>query len=90
MRVATRDMVEKAERADVATVACLTEARVVDALFDGCGALLIPEQDADSPQCRRLRDRAIPFAMVPEETMGALGDGDRVVAEGDHLRLLRG
>jgi len=39
-------------------VVYLTEPRIVDALFDRAGALLIPLQEPDSPQCRRLIGRA--------------------------------
>ena len=89
-KVEARSMVEAAEAVDVSTVACLTEPRVVDALFDGCGALLVPQQEEDSPQCRRLRDRGIPFAMLSPQAIQGLSDGDHVVVEEGGMRILRG
>jgi hypothetical protein len=88
-KVEARSMVEAAEGVDVSTVACLTEPRVVDALFDGCGALLVMLQEEDSPQCRRLRDRGVPFAMLSPEAMAGLSDGDHVVVEEGAMRILR-
>jgi hypothetical protein len=72
---------------DVSTVACLSEPRIVDALFDGCSALLIREQDHDSPQCRRLRERGIPFAMLGPNVMADLAEGDRIVVDGQRLSV---
>jgi hypothetical protein len=86
---ATREnMIEVGERATVSTVACLTQSRIVDALFDGCGALLIETQDADSPQCRRLESRGMPFAMLSAEAMGRLADGDHVVVDEARMHVL--
>jgi hypothetical protein len=74
---------------DVATVVCLTEPRIVDALFDHAGGLLIPRQNADSPQLRRLR-RGIPFAMLEDRTMAELRDGEYVVVDRRGLGIWKG
>jgi hypothetical protein len=79
VKATLENMVELADRVGVANVACLTEPRVVDALFDQCGALLILPQEADSPQCRRLRDRGIPFGVASSELMSGLSDGEHVL-----------
>ncbi len=80
-RAGLADMGDRAERTEVSTVACLTEPRVVDALFWNSGALLVPEQDPDSQQCRRLRARGVPFAMLAAAELEALEDGDLVVVD---------
>ena len=69
------------------TVACLTEPRIIEALFQNCGAFLIPEQNADSHRCRRLRGRGVPFAMLTRETMALVEDGDAVVVDEDAIRI---
>ena len=71
----------------VSTVGCFTEARIVEALFENCGALLIPIQDADSHQCLRLRGRGVPFAMIDDDTMSLLEDGDVVVVADGELKI---
>ena len=77
------------ERLNPATIACLTEPRIVDALFDGCGGLLILPQDTDSPQCRRLRARGMPFAMLDPGAMATIGDGSHVLVDERQVRYLR-
>ena len=72
---------------NMSTVACLTEPRIIEALFQNCGALLIPEQDADSHQCQRLRGRGVPFAILSEETMGLFEDGDAIVVNQEEIRI---
>ena len=69
-----------------ATIACLTEPRIVDALFDGCGGLLILPQDTDSPQCQRLRARGVPFAMLEPGVMATIGDGSHVLVDERQVR----
>jgi TIR domain-containing protein len=83
------NMVELVDTLDVSSVACLTEPRIVDALFDHCGAVLILRQDPDSPQCRRLRDRGVPFGMLSQEVMSELSDGDHVVVDKQQLSRSR-
>ena len=83
------NMVELADKVGVANVACLTEPRVVDALFDKCGALLILPQESDSPQCRRLRDRGIPFGVASSELMSGLSDGEHVVVREQGVNIRR-
>ncbi len=72
---------------NMSTVVCLTEPRIIEALFQSCGALLIPEQDADSHQCQRLRGRSVPFAMLSEETMGLIENGDAIVIDQEEIRI---
>ena len=83
-----KNMADVAPELNSSTVACLTELRVVDALFDACGALLIPEQANDSPQCRRLRGRNVPFAMATPEVMAQVADGHQVVVDDKQIRIL--
>ena len=45
VKVTLRNMVDLFNKLDVSNVACLTEHRIVDALFDNCGALLILDQN---------------------------------------------
>jgi hypothetical protein len=89
VKATRQNMTALAGRVEVSAVACLTEPRIVDALFDGCGALLVEEQDADSPQCRRLRSRRVPFAMASEPVMAQLADGDHVVVDDTQVRVLK-
>ena len=74
---------------DLSHVVCLTEPRIVDALFDNCGALLIQAQNPDSPQCHRLRSRAVPFAMLDGNRMAALSDGEHVVVTPSDVKVVR-
>lgn len=87
-RAAPGDMVEVATFTTPTDVACFTRLRVVDALFDHCGAFLIPEQDTDSPQCGRLRGRGVPFAILDAGTLEKLTDGDHVVVSDGRLMIL--
>ena len=89
IQVSLKNMIDQSARADVSTVAWLTEPRIVDALFDGCGALLVLEQEHDSPQLRRLRDRSVPFAALPPEAMARLQDGDHVLVDSGFLRIMK-
>lgn len=86
----TRDnMVEQSRKVGVSTIACLTESRVVDALFRDCGALLILEQDANSHQCLRLRGRNVPYGMLSAEAMASLSDEDVIAVDRGSLSLWR-
>jgi hypothetical protein len=69
-------------------VVCLTEPRIVDALFDRAGALLIPTQDEGSPQCRRLIGRDVPFAMLDADRMAELKDGNQIEIEPGLTRVV--
>jgi hypothetical protein len=89
VKVTLRNMVDLFDNLDVSNVACLTEPRIVDALFNNCGALLILDQNPDSPQCRRLRDRGVPFGMLNQEYMSKLSDGDHIVVDHERINLLR-
>ncbi len=82
------NMEDLALHIDSSHVVCLTEPRIVDALFDTSGGLLIQAQNLDSPRCRRLRGRRIPFAMLDNERMAALSDGDQVQIYADITRVV--
>ncbi|MEM6382588.1 MAG: toll/interleukin-1 receptor domain-containing protein [Pseudomonadota bacterium] len=85
VRATTFNMVDLADRVGVGDVVCLTEPRVVDALFDRAGAVVTAEQDPEAPQIKRLKSRAIPFAVVAPRTMAGLRDGERLSFERDKL-----
>ena len=89
VRATTDNMVALAERVTISDVVCLTEPRVVDALFDKAGALLTSEQDLKSPQCRRLRSRRIPFAIIDLQMMARLREGDHLVVEAERALVMR-
>jgi hypothetical protein len=74
---------------NASNVVCLTEPRIVDALFDRAGALLVPSQDEGSPQCRRLIGRDVPFAMLDSNRMTELKDGDQIEIEAELTRIVK-
>jgi hypothetical protein len=84
----TANMENLALRLNASHVVCLTEPRVVEALFDRAGSFLIPLQDENSPQCRRLSGRNASFAMLDAERMANLKDGDCVEIECDRMRVV--
>jgi hypothetical protein len=87
-KVTLDNMLDVAARYNnVGTVACFTQPRIIEALFQNCGALLIPEQDVESNQCRRLRSRRIPFAMIDPATMALFEDGDAAVVDAQEIRI---
>lgn len=89
--LATLDnMVGLAAKANTTSIVCLTEPRIVDALFSSASALLILEQDTESLQCRRLRSRQMPFAMLTKEKMENLTDGDFILVNQDSVIFGRG
>ena len=71
-------------------VVCLTGPRIVDALFDRAGGLLIHRQDEGSAQCRRLIGRHVPFAMIDADRMAELKDGDQIEVEAGLTRIVKG
>jgi len=83
-------MEETALRLNASNVVCLTEPRIVEALFDRAGGLLILRQDENSPQCRRLNGRDVSFAMLDAERMADLKEGDLVEIERDRMRVVSG
>jgi len=87
-KATTANMEDLALRLNASHVVCVTEPRVVEALFDQAGSLLIPLQDESSPQCRRLSGRSVSFAMLDAERMAALKDGDHVEIEADRMRIV--
>ena len=84
------NMVELVEKLDVSHVVCLTEPRIVDALFDNCGALLLLDQDINSHQCRRLRNRGVPFGMMSPGMMSQLSNGDHIVVDQKQATIWKG
>jgi hypothetical protein len=87
-KATTANMEELAYGLNASHAVCLTKPRIVEALFDRAGSLLIPLQDEDSPQCQRLRGRRVPFAMLDAEMMDQLKDGDHVVIERNRTRIV--
>ncbi len=87
-KATTANMEELALRLNASHVVVLAEARIVEALFDRAGSLLIPLQDESSPQCRRRSSRGVPFAMLDAQRMADLKDGDHVEIEGDRTRVV--
>jgi len=87
VKATVANMVELAASLDAASVVCLTESRIVEALFDRCGAMLLLIQDPDSHLCRRLRQRGVPFGMITQEIMSELSDGDHVVVDQEKVTL---
>jgi hypothetical protein len=89
VKATTRNMVELSDAVSVSDIVCLTEPRVVDALFGNAGALLTTEQDLESPQCRRLSSRSIPFAIVGRRAMERMQDGDHVVVAAGQIVVMK-
>ena len=87
-RITAANMEETAQKLQVSDIACLTEPRIVDALFDRCGAFIIEQQDIASPQCRRLISRDRRFAMLEHSRMNTLADGDHIAFEFDRTTIL--
>lgn len=87
-RITAANMEEAAENLQVSDITCLTEPRIVDALFDRCGAFIIEEQDIASPQCRRLISRDLRFAMLEHSRMATLADGDHIAFESHRTTVL--
>ena len=87
-RITAANMEEAAQKLQVSDIACLTEPRIVDALFDRCGAFIIEQQDIASPQCRRLISRDRRFAMLEHGRMDTLADGDHIAFESDRTTIL--
>lgn len=81
-------MEEIALRLNASNVVCFTEPRIVDALFDRVGGILISLQDENAPQCKRLIGREVSFAMLDEERMAELKDGDNIEIEVDRMRVV--
>jgi hypothetical protein len=62
-----------------ADIACLTEPRIVDALFDGVSGYLIAHEEADTPLGMRLQGRMARFATYSADEIRQL-EGDAVIA----------
>ncbi|MET0791256.1 MAG: toll/interleukin-1 receptor domain-containing protein [Polyangiaceae bacterium] len=86
-RATVANMAEVAARIDERHAVYLTEGRVVDALFDRAGALIIPEQSSDTHLCRRLRSRGVTFAMLAREADSLLADDDYLFADTEQVVL---
>ena len=87
VKATTANMEELALRLDPSHVVCLTEPRIVEAIFERAGSLLIPLGD-DTAQRRRLQSRGVPFAMLDAKRMAVLSDGDQVEVESDRMRVV--
>jgi hypothetical protein len=88
-KVCRADMEEAADQHGVSNVVCFNESRIVDALFDKCGAVLLHQQDPDSPQCKRLRSRGVPFAMLDDVRMADLCDGDHIMVGQNDAKVVK-
>lgn len=88
VKAKTSNMVELSGSVSVYDVVCLTEPRVVDALFDNAGALLTTEADTGSPQCRRMSGRNIPFAIIDRREMERMREGDHIVVDADSVVVM--
>ena len=85
---ATRaNMEELALRVKPSHVVCLTEPRVVDALFEHSGSLLVPLDEAGA-QRRRLAGRGVPFGALDAARMADLREGAHIVVETGRLRVV--
>jgi hypothetical protein len=69
VKASTANMEELALRLNAAHVVCLTQPRIVEALFERAGALLIPLQYEEF-QARRLAGRGVPFANARRQAHG--------------------
>lgn len=87
VKVTVENMSTMAMQSHVTNVACLTEERIVESLFDQCSAFLIPEQDSESLLCKRLRSRGMPYGMIKPEMMQALNDGDLIMVSQNQIIL---
>ena len=81
-------MEEIALRLNASNVVCFTEPRIVDVLFDRVGDTLILLHDENTPPCKRLVVAKYRFAMLDEERLADLKDGDNVDIEGDRMRVV--
>jgi hypothetical protein len=88
-RATAANMEALALEVNASHVVCLTEPRIVDALFDRAGALLIPRQDEGSPQCRRLIGRDVCFAMLDADRIAELKDRDQIEIEAGLTRVVK-
>jgi hypothetical protein len=88
-KATTANMEALALAVNASHVVCLTEPRIVDALFDRAGGLLITTQDEDSPLCRRLVARAVPFAMLEADRIAELQDGEQIEIETGLTRVVK-
>lgn len=89
VRADANNMVALAGTVRVSDVVVLTEPRVIDALFDHAGAILVADPDLESAQCRRLRGRSMPFATVDAEMLAGLLDNDHLVIEQGHVLVMK-
>lgn len=88
-RATVENMAALAARVDARHAVCLTEPRVVDALFDRAGAIVVPEQASDTHLCRRLRSRGVTFAMLAPGDLDSLADDDYLFVDASRVILWR-
>jgi hypothetical protein len=74
-RITRADMEARASALNAAEIACLTEPRIVDALFDRVGGFVIDSAQSDGALGARLRARGVRFAAVPAAVMSGLDEG---------------
>lgn len=82
------NMEEVALQLNASHVVCLTEPRIVEALFDRAGSFVIPPQEKDSPQIQRMIGRGVPFAMLDATQMAELKDGYIIEVEEVVMRVV--
>lgn len=83
IKATLQNMVALQNRVGSHDLVCLSEARVVDALFYHAAALIITAQDTDSLLCLRLRSRNISFCMLSAEDIISLSIGDYLAVDVD-------
>jgi hypothetical protein len=78
-KVALDNMESLADRLTPGDIACLTEPRIVDALFENAGAFLIDEVEANASLGERLRRRNTRFASFKQDYLHSFRDGQSLV-----------
>ncbi len=78
-RVTLANMEEIAGRLGPTDIACLTEPRIVDALFDGVAGFVVDEREAEAPLGVRLRSRGARFATYGRRSLDRFPDGGVLV-----------
>ena len=78
-RVTLANMESFADSLGPTDIACLTEARIVDALLDGVAGYLIDDKQTDAPLGNRLRLQGARFATCGHDTLDRFEDGSVLV-----------
>ncbi len=77
--VTLANMESLADQLGSADIACLTEPRIVDALFEHAGAFLIDDSELDAPLGNRLHRRGVRYASFATSTLRGFEDGRALV-----------